>query len=69
MEKTYYEIDWKMGAFKTCRTLEEAKKEVEACKNGHPENEYMSDENRNYWKEIGKVAEIYEVVMTHTKVA
>ena len=59
---TYFEVaSPSRGGYNRFKELEDARKELADMRAGYPNNDHMSDENREYWKKAGKDTTVFEV--------
>jgi hypothetical protein len=66
---TFFRVEYKDRAFSPLDfdDLEEARKVITDNANGCPDNKYMSEESREYWKEVAKGMKLFEINRTETK--
>ncbi len=49
-------------------TEKEAMRKLNDMKKGYPDNKFMSEDNRTYWKNASKKSEIYQITKTIKKI-
>ena len=59
-KRTWFEtrVDGMCASF---NTENEARKDVENCRDGRPDNKFMSEENREYWKKAAEKMVVIKV--------